>query len=194
MTEIIKPFLASKITDYSKLKYPLWMSPKLDGIFVIISNGVVYSRSGKPIASDHVQETFGHKAYNNISGELIYGEPNAKDVFNKTTSFVRSRATPVGMDNKACKLYVFDYVNDVMQYVSRHKEAGELCINASYFNVPMYLVVQTCVNNEKEMLAMEQKYLDDGFEGGMLCDPNALYKHGRATEKSQALMKVKRFG
>ena len=37
MTEIIKPFLASKITDYSKLKYPLWMSPKLDGIFVIIS-------------------------------------------------------------------------------------------------------------------------------------------------------------
>ena len=35
MTEIIKPFLASKITDYSKLKYPLWMSPKLEGGYVM---------------------------------------------------------------------------------------------------------------------------------------------------------------
>lgn len=191
--KIIKPFLASKITDYSKLKYPLWMSPKLDGIFVIISNGVVYSRSGKPIASNYVQETFGHDKYNNISGELIYGEPNANDVFNKTTSFVRSKSTPDGLDNKECKLYVFDYVDDNMRYVERHKEAGYICTNASYFHTPMYLVVQTCVNNEKEMLAMEQVYLNDGYEGGMLRDPNALYKHGRATEKSQALMKVKRF-
>lgn len=40
---------------------------------------------------------------------------------------------------------------------------------------------------------MEEHYLGLGYEGVMLRNPQSLYKHGRATEKSQDLLKVKRF-
>ena len=54
MSEVIEPMLASGITDYSKLTFPKYISPKLDGVRAIVNNGVVYSRSGKPIRSNAV--------------------------------------------------------------------------------------------------------------------------------------------
>jgi DNA ligase-1 len=56
---MFKPMLASP-ADMSKLRFPLWLSPKLDGIRALVINGVVMSRSLKPIPNQHVQSLFGH--------------------------------------------------------------------------------------------------------------------------------------
>lgn len=193
MSEIIKVMLASGITDYSKVKYPKFVSPKLDGIRCVINNGAVYSRSGKKIRSKSVQALFGRCDINMLDGELIYGSPTAHDVFNKTTSFVMSEDIPVGMDENKIKLFVFDYVQDGVDFNTRNKTATALVENAQENNVPVEIVTQTYVQSEAEMLTFEQQYLSQGYEGVMLRNINGLYKPGRATEKSQALMKVKRF-
>ena len=88
MKQVIKPMLATE-ADFNKLRYPVYTQPKLDGIRVIIKNGVVYSRSLKPIPNKHIQALFGHM--DGVDGELIVGNPTAHDVFQKTTSGVMSK-------------------------------------------------------------------------------------------------------
>ena len=80
MKQVIKPMLAVEV-DFNKLRYPVYAQPKLDGIRVIIKDGVVYSRSLKPIPNKHVQSLFGH--LHGADGELIVGDVTAQDVFQK---------------------------------------------------------------------------------------------------------------
>lgn len=192
MREIIKCMLASGIKDYDKITYPKYISAKLDGIRCIINNGVVYSRSGKPIRSKVVQQLFGRQDLNMLDGELIYGSPTADNVFNLTTSFVMSEDIPNGMDASKIKLYVFDYVNDNYVFNKRMAMYGDIVYKAQE-EVPVRGVTQWVVNSPEEMLTLEQQFLTAGYEGAMLRNIHGLYKHGRATEKSQDLLKVKRF-
>jgi len=193
MTEIVKVMLASGIKDYDKITYPKYISAKLDGIRCIINNGVVYSRSGKPIRSKIVQELFGRQDLNMLDGELIYGSPTADNVFNLTTSFVMSEDMPARMYKSKLRLYVFDYVDDVLSFGQRNTIANSLVVSARQNGVPVSIVSQTVVNSAEEMLAFEQQCLTAGYEGSMLRSLDGFYKHGRATEKSQDLLKVKRF-
>ena len=41
--------------DLEAMQYPLIVSPKLDGIRAIVSNGIVYSASMKEIPNHHIQ-------------------------------------------------------------------------------------------------------------------------------------------
>jgi len=147
MSEIVKVMLASSIKDYDNITYPKFISPKLDGIRCIINNGVVYSRSGKPIRSKVVQQLFGRQDLNMLDGELIYGSPTADNVFNLTTSFVMSEDVPGGMDANKIKLYVFDYVDDAQHLSQRNLVAGHLVEAAKWRDVPINLVLQTCINS-----------------------------------------------
>ncbi len=191
MTEIIKPMLASAIKNYDAIAYPKLASAKLDGIRCIINNGVVYSRSGKPIRSKAVQQLFGHNELNMLDGEIIYGSPTAHNVFNLTTSFVMSEDIPEGMDASNLALFVFDYVSDDYAFLRRNQIA-QTRINDNSL-LPLELVHQVQVGSSVDMLMFEQMCLTKGYEGIMLRNPNGMYKHGRATEKSQDLLKVKRF-
>lgn len=198
----MKVMLASAVTDYNKITWPKYASPKLDGIRAVVIDGVVYSRSGKPIRSKAVQKLFGDPRYNNLDGELIYGSPTAEDVFNKTTSFVMSEDIPEGMSEKEITYYVFDYIWDkgpfnnrlanIMFIVAREHIGSNL--DKRMFRPPqIFTVPQILCNSLKDMLEIEGKYLVAGYEGIMLRSVEGMYKHGRATEKSQDLLKVKRF-
>lgn len=52
----INPMLATAVENLDVLKYPVLVSPKLDGIRCLIIDGVAMSRSLKPIPNKHVQE------------------------------------------------------------------------------------------------------------------------------------------
>lgn len=189
----IKPMLGSAITDYSKLTFPKMISPKLDGIFCMILDGVVVSRNGKPIRNKFVQEVFGKEEYNNLSGELIYGSPIASDCFNQTTQFVMSEEVKAGFDPNQLFLFVFDYINDKMMFAERFGEYLDIIYHASIENSRLVAVNQKLIFSLKELEEEEALFLNQGYEGAMLRNPKSLYKHGRATEKSQDLLKVKRF-
>ena len=54
-----KVMLASAY-DEKKLKYPMFASPKLDGIRCFIQDGVAYTRNGKPVRNGVIQSIIGH--------------------------------------------------------------------------------------------------------------------------------------
>ena len=58
MTNKLRPLLATEVKYLKDLKLPMLASIKLDGIYALIVDGVIYSRSFKPIKNKHVQKLF----------------------------------------------------------------------------------------------------------------------------------------
>ena len=83
--------LSHTIEDTSKIKFPVLVSQKLDGIRCLIINGVAVSRNLKPIRNEHIQSIIGKQEYNGLDGELIVGSPLAKDCYRVTNSGVMSK-------------------------------------------------------------------------------------------------------
>jgi DNA ligase-1 len=54
-------------------------------------------------------------------------------------------------------------------------------------------VVPYIVNNLEELIALEEKFVNEGFEGLMLRKLDSVYKCGRGTLRAMDLVKVKRF-
>jgi DNA ligase-1 len=182
----MKPMLSATITDTSTLPYPVGVSVKLDGIRVLIVDGVVVSRNLKPIRNKHVQVLFGKVEFNGLDGELIVGDPWAPDVYRVTNSGVMSEDGEPDVN-----LYVFDRwdmpelpFDERMTYIL-----------ARYENTypSMKIVGQVVVNNEDELLEIEERVLDEGYEGLMIRDMSKGYKYGRSTLKECYLAKLKRF-
>lgn len=174
-----KPMLAGKApADLSTLKFPLVLSPKLDGIRALVKDGIVMSRSLKPIPNNHVQKLFGH--LEGYDGELIVGEPTDKDCFRNTTSGVMSR------DGEPDVIYhVFDYHKINLSWETRFKFLfGEERV----IIVPHYEV-----NSPEAIESIETEMLQMGYEGVMLRDISGSYKFGRSTTREGWLLKLKRF-
>lgn len=180
----MKPMLAAAAT-VANIPYPVFVSPKLDGIRALIVNGKVLSRSLKPIPNRHVQKVFGQKKYNGLDGELIVGDPTAKDVFQKTSSGVMS----IGGEPKV-RFHVFDDFS-LADYPFETRIAESIARTRKDFNlVPVF---HTVVRNKEQLLQAEEKFVNGGFEGLMARVPRGLYKEGRSTLKQGWLLKLKRF-
>lgn len=180
MNKQFKAMLA-KDADFDKLRFPLLASPKLDGVRATVIDGVVMSRSLKPIPNKHVQALFANCEY--FDGELIVGDPTSKTAYLDTVSFVMSQ-DKVG----ECTYFVFDHVEfPENNFPDRIKEVD------SYIHPAVLKLEQRLISNMDELLAYETECLELGYEGLITRDPNTAYKYGRATANSQELNKVKRF-
>lgn len=181
MTKQFKPMLASKAPeDLSLLKYPIAVSPKLDGIRAIVKDGVVLSRSLKPIPNRHVQKMFSH--LEGYDGELIVGPANDKDCFLKTTSGVMSRD-----GEPLVNYHVFDR-HDLTAVTWETRFASLKEEHSSVIKVDHSVVWRPEDVEEKESV-----YLGMGYEGAMLRDISGPYKNGRSTTREGWLLKLKRF-
>ena len=175
---IFKPQLAC---DYNpdKLRYPCWASFKLDGLRAVVRDGVVYSRSNKPIPNAYVQQKFKH--LDHFDGELIVGNPCSTTVFRDTTSVVMSHGKPADDVN----FYVFDHIAELTKPYS----ARIMSVRGKGFT----LLDQIPIENHEQLVAFEAQALEAGYEGLILRDPSAPYKMGRSTVNEGYLLKVKNF-
>lgn len=182
---MFKPMLAGQ-PDYTILRYPLFASTKIDGLRCRAERGVAISRSNKPLPNKHLQRFFAEHAdmLEGMDGEIIIGAMNANDVYRKTASGVMSDE---GEPDFA--FWVFDLMN--IPEVPFTKRYQALCSRLPYEYAS--LLPQNVVHDENQLLALEAHTLARGYEGLILRDPHALYKQGRATARSQELLKVKRF-
>lgn len=169
----------------NKIRFPVFCSPKLDGIRALSINGRLLSRSGKLIPSKQAQTMFSH--FNKLDGELIYDSPTIPNVYNITQSFVMSIAKPALDKNNQplLRYYVFDRVTED-PYKVRYDSlpSGDNWLKT---------LEQTYITHLDDLLAYEEKCLLEGYEGIMIRSIEGPYKHGRATLNDQILMKLKRF-
>lgn len=182
-----KPMLSASLdgVELSTLRYPLLLSPKLDGVRCIVWEGIAYSRNAKPIRNRFVQKWA--EDLHNLDGELIVGSPTGEHCLNATQSGVMSYEgepdftfhlfdCPVRFDSQ-------DRFDVSLEHVQK-QHMGEHRIEC----VPHYPV-----NDETELELMEHKLVTEGYEGIMLRDPIGPYKNGRSTLREGYLMKLKRF-
>lgn len=182
---IFQPLLASPAPDdLSKIKFPVWASPKFDGIRATVRRTKLVSRSLKPIRNKRLAELYSRSEFEGLDGELICGDPTAKDVFQKSTSAVMGGNN----DSGDVKFYVFDYVTDE-PYESRKVKAER--ISKSYEHI--VCVPQVYIETINELSKFEDKMVELGYEGIMLRGVGSLYKYGRSTTNEGILLKMKRF-
>lgn len=182
MNKSFKPMLAAE-ADLDKLRFPLIASPKLDGVRALVKDGVVLSRSLKPIPNEYVQKLFGRPELEGLDGELIVGGCTAKDVFNTTSGAVRRTS---GEPN--VWFYVFDNTNAPASGYERRFVGFNLY---GLYRVRAHSLLY--VHGIEDLKKYEERCLADGFEGVILRDPHAPYKFGRSTAKEGYLLKLKRF-
>lgn len=169
-------------------RFPYLASPKIDGLRAIVKEGVVYSKSMKPIPQPRVQELFGH--LHGVDGELTVGPAYSTDldddVFDRSRG-VLMRKTPE--PDADIRLYVFDRW-DLLQMKARDRV---FTAGATAFSDGVHLVAHTVVRNQTEVDEYLNHCLAKGFEGAMLRQADAYYKYGQATERQAYLLKLKPF-
>ena len=182
-----KPLLSCEVS-VDNINFPIYVSTKFDGIRAMVIDGVVYSRSMKPIRNEYIQKLFGKPEYQGFDGELVVGDIYAKDVFQKTTSGVMSKdGTP------DVRFYVFDLWNlPDEDYESRQRVLQDLLLQDETMSSVVYTMIHKCqtVENLEFFLNHEKNVGGEGLIGR---NPNGVYKYGRSTPKEQLSIKFKFF-
>lgn len=189
--------LASKLMlasdwDQSKQRYPAWISPKIDGVRGANFDGTMRGRSLKTHKNLFVTGKFSNPAYQGLDGEFVTAGLTDPELCRKTSSAL---STIEGTPNAG--LCVFDYVTPAtvkLPYEQRYELLKQFLNNmAPDLKLWLYVVPVIVVNNEAELLAQEEIWLNEGYEGVIIRDPCKPYKHGRSTVKEGGLLRIKRF-
>jgi len=183
----LRPMLATHAPeDLESLRFPLIASPKLDGLRAIIKDGIVLSRTLKPIRNRHVQRLLGKPEFNGLDGELIVGSPTDPNCMQHTTSGVMS------FDGEPdVKYYIFDdWRGPKEAFVQRRNRLlNEVDWKNSILVNHHHEYVMTVTGLE----VLEESILSGGYEGLILRDPLGPYKFGRSTLREGFMLKLKRF-
>lgn len=184
--------LAATIEDISKLKYPIYASPKLDGIrcLTIDGNAYTYSRLNekfKLIVNRGIRSLL-KTLPSGLDGELITLDNQGKhNKFNDVQSKVMSENV------KATFQYlVFDYLpNEQCHVPFKHRIEQLVSLNIDAFFVS--IIPQTLISSKDELEIYEESIVSTGYEGVMLRATHAPYKQSRSTLNEGYLLKLKRF-
>ena len=188
----LRPMLAAQYEPIRvEGQLPVYVQPKLDGIRMIVRDGVGLSRSMKRIPNDFIQHYVksANGKLDGFDGELIVGSPTAPNVYQRTHSAVMTKS---GTPN--FQYYAFDlWDQDDTAYFDRWKI---LCSwNAEIgSDFPWVILLSTRIAlSLDEIQENEERYIEEGYEGLILRRRDSNYKYGRATPAQGQLVKVKRF-
>lgn len=174
--------------ELEQMQFPMYASPKLDGIRVLIRGGRVLTRSLKELPNEYVQRVLGKAALNGLDGEIMVGEPTSETVFRETTSAVMSRAGEPDFT-----FWVFDTIYGEGGFQKRFAELQNYVQEVQKATGRVKLVPHRLLHSYEEVMAFEEYCVLLGYEGIMLRSVDGPYKHGRATLKQGWLLKLKRF-
>lgn len=175
------PFVPEKI----QAMLPMYGQPKLDGIRVYGEGEQAFTRSQKPVRSEWVQQLFAEAGtiVNGLDGEIIAGDPTAKDAYRRTNSSVMSYTKPDDVT-----LHVFDHYGHDGTFEERLEYLRSLTLPSwcSIVETKLLHSIEEISEYEADLLAL-------GHEGVILRRPSGYYKEGRGTASSGELIKLKQF-
>jgi DNA ligase-1 len=170
-----QPMLAVK-ADLELIKYPCYISRKLDGIRCVIKDGVPYTRKLEDIPNLYIREKL--KGLPELDGELMIPGKGFHDV----------QSAVMSEDGEPdFKFHVFDnFIYPEAPFSQRLKLVRPP-------NPFVQTVWQSIVQNEAELLRYLDVFIAEGYEGLMVRSPESPYKFGRSTLNEGYLLKVKKF-
>lgn len=184
---ISKPMKGVQVDDLSKLRFPLWAAPKIDGFRCILGQQPHTSRLG------NFPNKFLHKALSGVlpvrhflDGELVVGSRRGQGVLQRTSSGVTSQE-----GNPDFTLWVFDRPGLDYSWIDRHAEAKILVDTLSHPRIR--LLRHTLITNLEELEEFIDDKLTAGYEGVMTRSAEGPWKNGKSTLREQYLLKIKPF-
>lgn len=182
----ISPMLAASTSNYTSLfdGRSYFISDKYDGVRIVSTYGVPYSRTGKPIRNLHIQELFKQLP----KDLLIDGECMSCDMGkNKTFSdYSKDLMSINGKPN--ITYYIFDLIIENKTAEERYAELLKLSLPSFCRIIPQLKIIDYF-----SLESLEADAIKRFCEGVMLKDCKGIYKYGRSTIKEKGLIKVKRF-
>lgn len=206
MPSIQQPMLAQDYDpDIHNRMFPLYASPKVDGIRAYIDNGVVWARSNKAIPNRWIQELLPMYLPAGVDLELGVGNFADQTHFSNTTSVVMSDCKSI----ENLHVYILDYVDPVgceirryaerITYINRWWNATKQALSLDTKIGTMQWAAQwnTSVLSPVKLTKPSQVplYLDQcirsGYEGIVLRRPSGGYEFGRPSPKEGLLLRHK---
>jgi len=173
--------------DDCAIPWPVYGTPKYDGIRCCIQEGKALTYRLKRIPNDHIRRQLETYCANGMDGELIV-QHTVQDFFNNTQSGVMSK------DGKPdFKFYVFDQMPQ-----GREKDIGYFKrMRSMHHGNPdggfIEYVEPVKIRNMRELRQFETGCLKKNYEGFILRTGSSPYKYGRSTLKQFWMVKYKRF-
>ena len=189
---ILKPHKACDV-DLSKLDRVMWVMPKIDGVRALHFNGAFQSRTLKPFPNTHLM-AFDWHLLAGLDGELVKGSPTSGFSCRDTTSGTSTINGPRAQD---FTWHVFDYVDPKERsapYAVRYELARQrVSMLSGVVDFGLEIVPYEIATSIEDILRIHAKYVDQGYEGSILRDPQGRYKSGRATVSEGAFLRLKDF-
>lgn len=167
--------------------WPFLATPKIDGMRALVRDGVVLSKTLKPIPNQLVQQKFGH--LHGADGELTVGKPfklhEMDDVFGRSRGPIMSRDATADF-----RFSIFDrWDRPGVPAMTRLNDLVD-----GVLGTPGALwLTQVVVHAKADLELVYQRCLEMGFEGLMLRRLGGVYKYGQSTENEGLLLKFKPF-
>lgn len=221
MPQIQQPMLAQDYDpEMHDRMFPLYASPKVDGIRAYIDNGTVWARSNKAIPNRWIQELLPLYLPVGVDVELGVGDFAHKTHFSNTSSIVMSDVKPIS----DLHVYILDYVEEQGTEIRRYAERityiqrwwlatqtmlandsfvwptssiDKIKNNAHAFAYLPGLIKQTQILSPIKLTKPAQVpvFLDQclrlGYEGIVLRRPSGGYEFGRPAAKEGLLLRHK---
>ena len=183
----LRPMLAKDAPE--DIIFPVFASPKLDGIRCMVKDRVALSRTLKMIPNEYIQERIGSMMLEGLDGELIVGSSTHPNVMQNTTSGVMTHTGEPDF-----RFHVFDIWMMESEPYNKRYETITKYFEQHLSNIPyISILTQTLVQNKEELIRFESEAVDAGYEGVITRRYDSPYKFGRSTAKEQYLLKIKRF-
>ncbi len=187
----------NELPDITKVKYPIYIQPKLDGYRCVYKDGLLWSRKGKPFGNKNLPLHF--KSLFETSDYVLDGELYVHGTsFNNLQTILNTEDAPLPA---TLKYVVYDCIptkdweaqKTKLTYEMRLKNLREVLNNQIADYKKVIDIANDLVNTSGEAVELYKKYLKSGYEGAMLKAPDGLYKWKRTTVRSGEMLKVKPF-
>lgn len=185
-----EPLLAAKMPRgktveelVTKLIYPLYVSPKLDGIRLLHKDSSIMTRKFKPLPNAHVRKILSREEYTGLDGECLVTPPDDPKAFRKAQSALMSHEGKPDFT-----FYVFDLWPLDEGFSRRYKSLKKRAASLDHVE----LVPQILVESAEELLQAEAQFLDEGYEGAIVRSIDGEYKWGRSTWREGIMRKLVR--
>lgn len=192
----MKPMLASDYAE-DKIRFPVIAQPKIDGVRALNMTGTLTGRSLKKHANRHVTGYFSHSSLAGFDGEMAAGQECHPDLCRLTTSALST------IDSAPWIMWhVFDYVTPETKSLPYEQRLVAMASRVAALKADpqlhklachLQLIPSVMCASLEQLLEVDAVWLDMGYEGTILRDPQGLHKQGRSTVKEGGLLRIKRF-
>lgn len=167
--------------NVDEVRYPCWVSIKYDGFRCSIVNNKTVLNSLRELDNRYTREKLmAVPELEKHDGELVILPLTDNKCFNRCQSAFRSE------DGEPDFRYVvFDYISE--------KSFEDRWINFQKPDYPEWVIIDSPVRieNRSQLDTLVDEVVSQGHEGVIIRQGDALYKFGRGTMKTQALLRIK---